>query len=56
MIIINNVIIINKKNPYIFVMMKNSRHGGHFRELMVGANQCGNHVEWASEQPDRNLE
>ncbi len=32
-------------------MMKRSRHKEHFRELMVGENQRGNFVEWASEQP-----
>jgi hypothetical protein len=30
-------------------MMKKSKYDRSYRELMVGANQCGNHVEWASE-------
>ena len=32
-------------------MMKNSRHYDRFRELMVGVNQYGIKVEWASELP-----
>lgn len=32
--------------------MKKSRQEEHFRELMVGGNQRGNVVEWASEQPN----
>ncbi|MBM7569909.1 hypothetical protein JOC48_000403 [Aquibacillus albus] len=31
--------------------MKRSKQKEHFRELMVGENQCGTFVEWASEQP-----
>jgi hypothetical protein len=30
-------------------MTKKSKHYGSDRELMVGANQHGNHAEWASE-------
>lgn len=31
--------------------MKGSKQYEHFRELMVGENQCDSIVEWASEQP-----
>lgn len=34
--------------------MKKSTHDEHVRELMVGANQYGIDVEWASELPNRN--
>ncbi|EOP57812.1 hypothetical protein IKQ_00762 [Bacillus cereus VDM053] len=36
------------------VLMKKSTHDEHVRELMVGANQYGIDVEWASELPNRN--
>lgn len=35
-------------------LMKKSTYYGHFRELMVGANQYENSMEWASELPNRN--
>ncbi|TMV45407.1 hypothetical protein FE783_29225 [Paenibacillus mesophilus] len=36
-------------------MKKRSTHAGSVREPVDGANRCGRHAEWTSEQPDRNV-
>lgn len=37
-------------------LMKRSNLSDHYRELMVGANQCGKKCEWTSEPQTEPLE
>jgi hypothetical protein len=48
-------ILYDNKQLKTTALMKSSTFYRNYRELMVGANQCGSIREWTSEPPNRTL-